>query len=115
MRPQERSVISVTKEAQDLSGNITFEDPETRGHRLEQEAKEQKHRLEQEAYDACHRRWRLNLVLLMTIFSLCFVFYLCFLTLSDPTASVNDKRWATVFVSSIVTGSIGFLTGKAVS
>ena len=96
--------ISIPDIANKLSGDLKIEDFDTK-----------KHRLEQEAYDACHRRWRLNLVLLMTIISLCFVFYLCFLTLNDATASVNDKRWATVFVSSIVTGSIGFLTGKAVS
>ena len=96
--------ISIPDLANGWSGNLVNEDP-----------LDKKHRLEQEAYDASHRRWRLNIIILMTIISLGLVFYLCFLTLNDPTASINDKRWATAFVSSIVTGSIGFLTGKAVS
>ncbi len=98
------SVISIPEMAKGWSGNLVSEDPT-----------DKKHRLEQEAYEASHKRWRLNIIIVMAILGLCFVFYLCFLTLIDPETGINDKRWATVFVSSIVTGSIGFLTGKAIS
>lgn len=96
--------LSIPEIANGWSGSLVNEDPA-----------DKKHRLEQEAYDACHKRWRLNIIILVAILGLCFVFYLCFLTLTDTQASTNDKRWATAFVSSIVSGSIGFLTGKAVS
>ncbi len=76
---------------------------------------DKEHRLKEEKHEARHKRWRLNIIIFMAIIGLCFVFYLSFLTLTDPETGINDKRWATVFVSSIVTGSIGFLTGKAVN
>ncbi|MDJ0598461.1 MAG: hypothetical protein QNJ37_06440 [Crocosphaera sp.] len=76
---------------------------------------DKQHRLQQESYELSHKRWRFNMIIVMAIVSLCFVFYLSYLTLTDPEIGINDKRWATVFVSSIVTGSIGFLTGKAVN
>ncbi|MDJ0580712.1 hypothetical protein [Crocosphaera sp.] len=97
-------VISVTDLAKGWSGSLAIEDPTDKAHRLKQEA-----------YEACHRRWRLNFIIFVAILGLCSVFYLCFSTLTDPKTGINDKRWATVFVSSIVTGSIGFLTGKAIS
>ena len=70
------------------------------------------HRLQQEAYDACHQRWRTNFIIFIAVIGLGFVFALCFQTLNDPTLSPSEQKWATVFLSSIVTGSIGFLTGK---
>lgn len=96
--------ISVPDLASKWTGNLISEDP------IDKE-----HRLKQEAYDASHKRWRTNFIILIAVIGLGFVFYLCFQTLNDPALSPTDKKWATVFVSSIVTGSIGFLTGKAVS
>ncbi len=95
--------ISIPEIASQWTGNLVSEDPI-----------DKKHRLQQEAYDACHKRWRTNFIIFIAVVGLGFVFFLCFQTLNDPTLSPNDKKWATVFVSSIVTGSIGFLTGKAV-
>ncbi len=95
--------ISIPEIASQWTGNLVSEDPI-----------DKKHRLQQEAYDACHKRWRTNFIIFIAVIGLGFVFYLCFQTLNDPTLSPSDKKWATVFVSSIVTGSIGFLTGKAV-
>ena len=86
------------------TGNLVSEDP------IDKE-----HRLRQEAYDACHKRWRMNVIILLAGLGLGFVFYLCLSTLNDSNATASDKKWATAFVSSIVTGSVGFLTGKAVS
>jgi len=76
---------------------------------------EQEHRFRQDALDARHRRWRLNSVIALSAIGVVFVFFLCWQTLNDPRSTPNDKRWATAFVTSVVAGSVGFLTGKAVS
>ncbi len=96
--------LSIPDVANQWTGNLTSEDPA-----------DKQHRLQQEAYDARHTRWRMNFIILVAVFGLGFVLYLCFLTLNDSNASPIDKRWATAFVSSMVIGSVGFLTGKAVS
>lgn len=97
-------VLSVPELASKWTGNLVSEDP------IDKEF-----RLKQEAYDAAHKRWRINFIILVAVIGLGFVFYLCLQTLSDPSIGANDKKWATVYISSIVTGGIGFLTGKAVS
>ncbi|MEM9274405.1 MAG: hypothetical protein AAGA80_15785 [Cyanobacteria bacterium P01_F01_bin.143] len=76
---------------------------------------DQEHRFQQDALDARHRRWRMNSVIALSAIGIIFVFFLCWQTLNDPRSSPNDKRWATAFVTSVVAGSVGFLTGKAVS
>ena len=93
--------ISIPDVASQWTGNLVSEEPI-----------DKQHRLQQEAYEACHQRWRTNFVILIAVIGLGFVLVLCFQTLNDPTLSPSEQKWATVFLSSIVTGSIGFLTGK---
>ncbi len=86
------------------TGTLSSEDP------LDKE-----YRLKREADEAQHKRWRSTVLFGFTLIGLSFVFLLCFEILSNPNASADDKRWAMALMASIVSGSVGFLAGKAIS
>lgn len=99
-------VISVPQIANQptWTGSLSSEDPP-----------DKKHRLEQEANNARHKRWRSTALFAVTLIGLSIVFWLCLQILSNPQASADDKKWATALIASIVSGSIGFVTGKAIA
>jgi hypothetical protein len=43
------------------------------------------------------------------------VFVGCTQILRDPKSIAEDKKWATATIASIVSASIGFVTGKAIA
>jgi hypothetical protein len=99
-------VISISKLANqsDWTGTLKSEDP------LDKE-----YRLKGEASEAQHRQWRGSILFGFTLIGLSFVFWLCFQILSNPQAGVDDKKWATALMTSIVSGSVGFVAGKAIT
>ena len=99
-------VISIPRLANqsNWTGTLSSEDP------LDKE-----YRLRREAGEAQHRRWRSTILFGVTLVGLSFVFWLCFQILSNPRASVDDKKWATALMTSIVSGGIGFVAGKAIA
>jgi hypothetical protein len=99
-------VISIARLADqsNWTGTLSSEDP------LDKE-----YRLRQEADEAQHKRWRSTILFGFTLIGLSFVFWLCFEILSNPNASVDDKKWAMALMTSIVSGSVGFVAGKAIA
>lgn len=65
--------------------------------------------------DERHKRWRSSILFAATLVGVIFVFGLCVRIIGDKGADVNDKKWATAIMTSIVTGGIGYLTGKAIA
>ena len=104
--PASLPIISISNLANQSAwtGTLFSEDP------LDKE-----YRLKQEAGEAQHKRWRSTILFGFTLIGLSFVFWLCFKILSDPQASVDDKKWATALMTSIVSGSVGFVAGKAIA
>ncbi len=41
------------------------------------------------------------------------VLYVCFIIVTNPISSVDDKKWAMTFFASIGSIAIGYLTGKS--
>lgn len=105
-KPESLPIISISQLANqsNWTGTLSSEDP------LDKE-----YRLKREAGEAQHKRWRSTVLFGFTLVGLSFVFWLCFQILSDPDASVDDKKWATALMTSIVSGSIGFIAGKAIA
>lgn len=81
--PESLPVISIPNLANQSTwtGTLSSEDP------LDKE-----YRLKQEAGEAQHKRWRSTILFAFTLVGLSFVFWLCFQILSDPQASVDDKK-----------------------
>lgn len=97
------SLQEMVKQSQ-WSGSLSYEDPQ-----------DKKHRLEQEAADAKYKRWRSTSLFGATLEGLAFIFWLGLQTLGNSQASQDDKKWATALVTAIVSGSVGFVTGKAIA
>jgi len=108
------SVQDIAKQPQ-WSGSLSYEDPLDKKHRLEQEAAEARHKRDQELAETRHKRWRSTTLFAVTLVGLGFIFWLCVRTLSNPQASQDDKKWATALITSIVSGSVGYITGKAIA
>lgn len=97
------SIADIAKQPQ-RSGNLSYEDPDIK-----------KHRLEQESADAKHRRWRSTILFVVTLIGISSVFLIGTQILNNPQATVDDKKWATALVTSIVSGGVGYITGKAIA
>jgi hypothetical protein len=109
------SVQDIARQPQWSSGSLSYEDPLDKKHRLEQEASEAKHKRDQELAEAKHKRWRSTTLFAVTLIGLGFVFWMCLRMLGNPQASQDDKKWATALITSIVSGSVGYITGKAIA
>ncbi len=106
VQSQSLPVISVPQIANQpqWTGTLSSEDPLERDYRLKQKA-----------YDDRHRRWRSNALFAVTLVGLIVVFGFCLQIINNSKASADDKKWATAIMTSIVTGGVGFVTGKAIA
>jgi hypothetical protein len=95
-------IISQLPDLQQWTGTLKTEDP------LEKE-----YRLKNENYDARHKRWRGTVLFVAVSIGLMTVFIYCFQIINNSNATVDDKKWATAIMTSIVTGGLGYATGKA--
>ncbi len=86
------------------TGSLTSEDPADKQHRLNQEAAENS-----------HKRWRATVLFGFALLALLVIFIFAITIIRDNQATAQDKKWATVIMSSITTGLVGFTTGKAVA
>jgi hypothetical protein len=104
--PLSLPVISISQLANqsDWTGTLSSEDPTDKEYRLNREADE-----------ARHRRWRGTVLFGFTLVGLSCVFLLCFQNLSNSQASSDDKKWATALMTAMVSGSVGFVAGKAIA
>lgn len=75
----------------------------------------QESRIKREESEATHKRWRSTILFVATLIGLGYIFYLCAQILNNPNATADDKKWATAITASIVSGSVGFVTGKAIA
>jgi hypothetical protein len=50
---------------------------------------------------------------IFALVSVALFIYICISTLYNPTASLDDKKWATSVVTLIASGTVGYLTGRS--
>ena len=86
------------------TGSLSYEDPA-----------DKKHRLEQEAANNWHKRWRGTTFFYGTVLAIAVAFGIAAKIVTDQNAPEQDKRWAAALMTSVITGFVGYATGKATS
>jgi hypothetical protein len=69
-------------------------------------------RLHREEADATHERWRTSILFGVGILVALVVGGLCLWATLDTSFSADTQKWAAAIVTSMMTGFVGFLTGK---
>jgi len=90
------------------------ESPQELTVRLEQEKAESTHRLELEKAEADYRRRRDLLITWAGVVSVVTILVGCLVVALSPGGSGEDKTWAKSILIAIVTGFLGFLSGRHV-
>jgi len=68
----------------------------------------------QEILDKVHKRYRINILFAFTLFAISITFCFCWEIIVNPESSPDTIKSAFTLVTAIVSGLIGFVTGKAV-
>jgi uncharacterized membrane protein YkvI len=69
-------------------------------------------RLKREEADATHQRWRASILFYVGITVGVVVGGLCMWAALDSSFAPDTQKWAAALVTSLMTGVLGFLTGK---
>src|SRR4051812_43083620 len=78
-----------------------------------EEPEERSARIEIETADAAHKRW-IDFALHIAAFVVVGVaLILCVWAIVRESSTVEDKRWATTLLTAIVTGFVGYVTGRS--
>lgn len=88
-----------------LSGGLEFKDVEA--------ADERRSRLRREEAEASHRRRREMIILVAVVVVVGVAVALCLWVILGPGYSVENMKWATTMLTSIVSAAVGYATGKA--
>ena len=62
-----------------------------------------------------HQRYRTNILFVFTLFTLTITLHFCWGIVHDPASNPEKVKSAFSLIVSIVSGVVGFVTGKAVS
>lgn len=68
----------------------------------------------QEIRDQVHKRYRTNILFAFTLLAISITFCFCWQIIANPESSPDTIKSAFTLVTAIVSGLIGFVTGKAV-
>lgn len=68
----------------------------------------------QEIRDKVHKRYRTNILFAFTLLALGITFCFCWQIIANPQSNPDTIKSAFALVTAIVSGLIGFVTGKAV-
>jgi cytochrome c biogenesis protein CcdA len=91
---------------------VPVENSQERASRIRQAEADAKTRRGLEEADARFRRWGKAALFLAGLLMVLAVFVLCVLIVTHST-SPDDRKWATGILATIVSGLVGFLTGRA--
>ena len=62
-----------------------------------------------------HKRYRTNILFVFTLFTLTITLYFCWGIVINPESNPENVKSAFALIVAIVSGLVGFVTGKAVS
>lgn len=62
-----------------------------------------------------HQRYRTDILFVFTLFTLTITLYFCWGIVNNPVSNPDNVKSAFALITSIVSGLVGFVTGKAVS
>ena len=61
-----------------------------------------------------HQRYRTDILFIFTLFTLTITLYFCWGIVNNPQSNPDNVKSAFALITSIVSGLVGFVTGKAV-
>ena len=61
-----------------------------------------------------HRNYRINILFVFTLFTLTISLYFGWGIINNPQSNPDSVKFAFTLISSIVSGLVGFVTGKAI-
>lgn len=61
-----------------------------------------------------HQRYRTDILFIFTLFTLTITLYFCWGIVNNPESNPDNVKSAFALITSIVSGLVGFVTGKAV-
>ncbi|MEM8717727.1 MAG: hypothetical protein AAGE84_00255 [Cyanobacteria bacterium P01_G01_bin.39] len=64
--------------------------------------------------NSSHQRYRTDILFVFTIFTLTFTLYFCWGIVNNPESNPENVKSAFALILAIVSGLVGFVTGKAV-
>ena len=62
-----------------------------------------------------HQRYRTNILFIFTLFTLTLTLYFCWGIVMNPESNPDRIKFAFTLITAIVSGLVGFITGRAVS
>lgn len=65
--------------------------------------------------NAVHQRYRTNILFAFTLFTLTLTLCFCWGVVNNPESNPEKIKFAFTLITAIVSGLIGFITGKAIS
>ena len=70
---------------------------------------------QQNLFNLTHQRYRTDILFLFTLFTLTITLYFCWGIVNNPESNPDNVKSAFALITSIVSGLVGFVTGKAIS
>ena len=61
-----------------------------------------------------HQRYRTNILFIFTLFVLTITLYFCWGIVNNPESNPDNVKSAFALITAIVSGLVGFVTGKAI-
>ena len=69
-------------------------------------------RIRREDAEAEHQRKKELIILWMVVVLVGFVSFVCVVVMFLPHSSVDNVKWATTLLTTVVAGGVGYMTGK---
>ena len=70
---------------------------------------------QQNLHNLSHQHYRTDILFVFTLFTLTITLYFCWGIVNNPVSNPDNVKSAFALITSIVSGLVGFVTGKAVS